>query len=182
MTCVVLGLGSNKSWQGLSSLEILASAVRALKPLLHDITCSSVYETAPLYVTNQQAFCNMVVAGYADDSLSPHDLLVQVHRIEASLGRDRSKEIRNGPRSIDIDIEIFGSEAIHYSDSKDSMKNLEIPHPRLSERAFVLIPLLEILGKSADILDSAPYAQMLSATGSDGVVKILDAETFVKSV
>jgi len=124
----------------------------------------------------------MVVAGCVDNSMSPHDLLFRIHQIEASLGRDRSREMRNGPRSIDIDIEVFGNEIIHFSDSKNAMNNLDIPHPRLSERAFVLLPLLEILGKSADILDSAPYARMLSATGSDGVVKILDADTFIKSV
>ncbi|MBQ3967039.1 MAG: 2-amino-4-hydroxy-6-hydroxymethyldihydropteridine diphosphokinase [Treponema sp.] len=185
---VVLGLGSNKPWQQYSSIELLVKAVRALKAFLHDIRFSSVYESAPMYVTDQAAFCNMVVAGRAEDSLSPHDLLDQIHKIEASLGRDRSREIRNGPRSIDIDIEFFGNKKIRFSDSQNPLKALEIPHPRINERPFVLIPLLEILNKSADNVDSTLYAhkeefmQMLKVTGSDGVVKILDAEAFEKSV
>ena len=61
------------------------------------------------------------------------------------MGRNRAKEIRFGPRSIDIDIEFFGDSEINDSD-------LQIPHPRLYERAFVLKPLLEILPKCSDVL------------------------------
>lgn len=181
MNFVVLGLGSNKSWQGMSSVQLLVQAVRALGVVLRSITCSSVYRTRPLYVEDQDDFLNMVVAGDVDDSLSPHDLLISTQHIEASLGRDRTMEYENGPRTIDIDIELFDSRQVRTDD-------LEIPHPRIHERAFVLVPLLEILGKSADTKDSAfsaraaDYARMLDAIGSDGVQKVLDAEIFAKSV
>ena len=184
MTSVVLGLGSNKAWQDMPSVRVLARAVKELGALLFDMRWSSVYRTAPLYLTEQSAFCNMVVTGFVPDGFSPHDLLARIHQIEASLGRNRATEVRNGPRTIDIDIEFFGDEQIHVSDPKNPMNDLDIPHPRLAERAFVLVPLLEILGESADTRDSAYSARteevvrMLDACGSDGVEKMLDAESF----
>ena len=87
-------------------------------------------------VTDQDDFYNMVVAG--DFRGTPRQLLEKIHAVEAELGRDRAKEFRNGPRSIDIDIEIFGKESVNESD-------LVIPHDRSTERAFVMKPLLEIL-------------------------------------
>ena len=177
MKHVVLGLGSNKSWQESDSIHLLAKAVDALKNLLSDVRCSSVYKTRPMYVQDQPPFLNMVLSGFADDSLSPHYFLNQIHRIEAILGRNRAHEIRNGPRSIDIDIEFFGDCQICTSD-------LEIPHPRIAERAFVLVPLLEILSESADSIDRASCARsdcerMLDAIGTDGVEKVMDATQFV---
>lgn len=86
----------------------------------------------------------MVVCGYVDEHLSPGELLQKIHQIEAAYGRNRSREIRNGPRPLDIDIEFFGDDVINTAD-------LQIPHPRIEERAFVVIPLLEILSKYSDI-------------------------------
>lgn len=94
-----------------------------------------------MYVTDQEDFFNMVVSG--NYSGTPHQLLDQIHLVEAEYGRDRSKEIRNGPRSLDIDIELFGNLKVNETD-------LIIPHERMCERAFVLKPLVEVLKKSAD--------------------------------
>ena len=176
-TMVVLGLGSNKPWQNMPSVRVLTRAVGALGALLADMRWSSVYRTAPLYLTEQTAFYNMVVTGFVSESLSPHDLLARTQQIEASLGRNRAQEVRNGPRTLDIDIEFFGDQRVHTAD-------LEIPHPRLSERAFVLVPLLEILGESADTKENAlsarrdEFAHMLEGCGSDGVELYLDAASF----
>lgn len=94
-----------------------------------------------MYLTDQDDFYNMAVCGfYEGDAFS---LLQEIHRTEAMLGRDRSREVRNGPRSIDIDIELFGKEEI-------STPDLTVPHERIGERAFVLKPLLEILNENAD--------------------------------
>ena len=93
----------------------------------------------------------MVAAGYVCDGENPFDLLKKINQIEAKYGRDRTKEFRNGPRSLDIDIELFGNEVI-------CTDNLEIPHKRLSERAFVLIPSLEVLTKPADELIRKKFA------------------------
>lgn len=94
-----------------------------------------------MYLTDQDDFYNMVVAGKFAGSA--YDLLDFIHTVENKYGRDRSKEVRNGPRPLDIDIELFGDERIN--DAK-----LVIPHERMQERAFVLVPLIEILPEFAE--------------------------------
>lgn len=137
----MLGLGSNRTYNGKKPLELLAEACTALSSVIENVVCSSVYKTGAMYVTEQNDFYNMVVLGrYGKDA---HRLLEEIHVIESGLGRDRAKEFRNGPRPLDIDIELFGNRQIESED-------LVVPHERLTERAFVLIPLLEILRESAD--------------------------------
>ena len=138
MKIVALGLGSNKKFSGLRPEEILGGAVFELSKILRGVEISSVYRTKAMYVLEQDDFYNMALAGFLDEGISARDLLEKIHEIEASFGRDREKEIRFGPRPLDIDIEFFGNQKI-------SEPDLQIPHPRLKERAFVLIPLLEIL-------------------------------------
>ena len=84
----------------------------------------------------------MVVCGAVREGLTPHDLLAEIHKIEAKYGRNRKKELRFGPRPLDIDIELFG-------DMEIDDEALTIPHPRMRERAFVLVPFLEILNRRA---------------------------------
>ena len=172
MTDVILGVGSNRSWQGNDSIKILKKACDRLAACLSELTVSSVYRTKPMYVENQEDFYNMAVRGKVFDCVSPHKLLHTIHLIESSLGRDRSKEIRNGPRSIDIDIEIFGNQSVDTAD-------LVIPHPRLNERAFVLIPMLELLKDSADFINRADYTLMAEKADRSGVEKILTSEDFI---
>ena len=138
MTPVALGLGSNKKFSCLSPEEILGGAIFELSKILHNIEISSVYRTKAMYVVDQEDFYNMALVGLLDDGICARALLEKIHEIEAAFGRDREKEIRFGPRSLDIDIEFFGRQKILEPD-------LQIPHPRLKERAFVLTPLLEVL-------------------------------------
>jgi len=173
MKLVVLGLGSNRGFEGDDSVSLLKKACILLKNVLSDLRTSSVYRTRPMYVENQDDFYNMVVCGYAEDDLSPFELLKTIHVYESSLGRDRSREIRNGPRSIDIDIEFFGEETINESD-------LQIPHPRISERPFVLIPLLEILKKSADIQMNKDFSKIVTDSFLSDVESIISADDFWK--
>ena len=186
MTGVVLGLGSNRAWNGKDCIALLRAACASLSPFLSDMRVSSIYCTAPMYVTTQDDFYNMVVCGWVADALTPHELLSHIHRIEASLGRDRSAEIRNGPRSIDIDIELYGNERVASAD-------LVIPHPRLHERAFVLVPLLELLDGSAGAVDAlgieaATLAQLraslcaLQSADADGVRQCMTAHEFATSL
>ncbi|MBQ4378062.1 MAG: 2-amino-4-hydroxy-6-hydroxymethyldihydropteridine diphosphokinase [Treponema sp.] len=163
----VLGLGSNRACGTFDSPELLRRACTLLEGLFSDFKISSVYRTKPMYYENQPDFYNMAVCGNTE--LSPPELLSKIHQIEESLGRDRKSEIRNGPRSIDIDIELYGNEEIHFLDSSDPMKNLEIPHPKISERAFVLIPVLEILPESAEIKDREFFVKSLEKLGNQGV-------------
>jgi 2-amino-4-hydroxy-6-hydroxymethyldihydropteridine diphosphokinase len=97
---------------------------------------SSDYATPPWGVEDQPAFVNRCVAIETD--LTPPDLLARVQAVEQALGRDRAQERRWGPRPIDIDI-------LAYDDVTLDEAALTLPHPRLFERAFVLVPLAEIV-------------------------------------
>jgi 2-amino-4-hydroxy-6-hydroxymethyldihydropteridine diphosphokinase len=96
---------------------------------------SADYRTPPWGVTDQPPFVNAVIA--VTTSLLPHDLLARAKKSERAFGRDRVHEVRWGPRSIDIDL-------LAYDDLKLDDPDLILPHPRLFERAFVLVPLAEI--------------------------------------
>lgn len=163
MNRILLGLGSNKSFDSKSPLELLRGACGALQdvPGLSDVRFSSVYKTRAMYVENQDDFYNMAAVCFADDSITPQELLQKIHAIEAQFGRDRTKEIRFGPRSLDIDIELFGNQKI-------ATPELEIPHVRLKERAFVLVPAIEILDKSADKSIREEFISALNALKNQG--------------
>ncbi|TVR00565.1 MAG: 2-amino-4-hydroxy-6-hydroxymethyldihydropteridine diphosphokinase [Spirochaetaceae bacterium] len=130
-TVVFLGLGSNQEHRD----AVLDSAILRLSSILDGIRVSSFYQSDPLYVTEQPSFLNAVVAGCT--TLSPRALLSAVNDIERSHGRDRRVERPKGPRTLDIDILLYGDRRISESD-------LQIPHPGMMERRFVLEPLLEI--------------------------------------
>ena len=99
---------------------------------------STMYETAPVGITDQPVFVNAVAQ--VSTTLSPHDFLNRLHAIEAQHGRVRSSltDEKNGPRALDLDILIFDELQIDEG-------GLTVPHPRMHERAFVLVPLVEIL-------------------------------------
>lgn len=133
MTQALLALGGNVG----DSRAILDRAVAMLcdGTDVRLLARSSDYRTAPWGVTDQAPFINLCIA--VETSLAPHPLLARAHEVERALGRDRTREQRWGPRSADIDI-------ITYDGVSLNDKDLIVPHPRLFERAFVLIPLAEI--------------------------------------
>jgi 2-amino-4-hydroxy-6-hydroxymethyldihydropteridine diphosphokinase len=96
---------------------------------------SSNYRTPPWGVTEQPAFLNAVIA--ITTTLSPNDLLERMREVEWHLGRNRGFELRWGPRTLDLDL-------LAYDDVTLDTPELALPHPRLFERAFVLVPLAEI--------------------------------------
>ena len=98
---------------------------------------SSDYRTPPWGFKYQPYFVNLAIA--VETTLNPRELLARAQEIELQLGRDRAHEKRNGPRTADIDI-------IAYDDLVLHEPNLTLPHPRLFERGFVLMPLAEIAG------------------------------------
>ena len=128
-----LGLGTNVG----DRLETLTSCLFVLDEAdgiaVEDV--SGVYETAPWGVEDQAPFLNAVVR--VRTTLGPRELLADCHRTEAAFGRDRSREERWGPRTLDIDLLLYGDEVVDEPD-------LQVPHPRLAERAFVLVPLMEV--------------------------------------
>jgi len=128
-----LALGSN-----LGDREgYLRAAIARLRaaPGVNFLRQSRVYETEPMGVTDQPPFLNMVVEVEVDDSVRPQHLLTLARAIEAEVGRRR--RARWGPREIDIDILLVGDERVKEND-------FELPHPRMWERAFVLVPLAEL--------------------------------------
>lgn len=131
-TVAFLGLGSNLG----DRLTNLQAAVDLLhgEPGLRVLASSRVWETAPVGGPPQPDYLNAVIRVETD--LSARDLLDVAHRVEERLGRVRKE--RWGARSIDIDVLLFDEETIDESD-------LVVPHPRLAQRAFVLLPLLELV-------------------------------------
>lgn len=99
---------------------------------------SSDYRTPPWGFKYQPHFVNLCIA--VETTLGPRELLARAQDVELRLGRDRAHEKRNGPRTADIDI-------LAYDDLTLNEANLTLPHPRLFERAFVLVPLAEIAGQ-----------------------------------
>ncbi|WP_203248993.1 2-amino-4-hydroxy-6-hydroxymethyldihydropteridine diphosphokinase [Sporosarcina beigongshangi] len=131
MTVAYLSIGSNIG----DRLEHLVEAVRALQ--LYDgvevLAVSSIYETAPVGYTDQADFLNVVVCL---ETVAVAQVLLEIcQTVERELGRVRT--VRWGPRTVDLDILLYSTDNIEE-------ENLVIPHPRMHERAFVLIPLLEI--------------------------------------
>ena len=135
-----LGLGANVG----DALETLTAAVYAVDDLdgvvVTDV--SGVYRTPPWpappdpRAVPQDDFLNLAVLGVT--SLSPLELLDELQLIEAAFGRDRDREVRWGPRPLDIDLLLLGEVEL-------GTERLVLPHPRITERAFVLVPLLEVL-------------------------------------
>lgn len=164
-TVVVLGLGSNRSFEGKSCRQLLDSACHLLSRRVEGLVRSSLYRTAPMYYHDQEDFWNMVVAGRF--SGSPRQLLEFIHQVETQLGRDRAKEFSNGPRSLDVDIELFGRQRV-------SEPDLVIPHPRLQERAFVLVPMLEVFSQNADLcIDKSFYSECLDSLLHQEIRRVL---------
>ncbi|MDN4608825.1 2-amino-4-hydroxy-6-hydroxymethyldihydropteridine diphosphokinase [Sporosarcina highlanderae] len=131
MNIAYLSIGSNIG----DRLHHLTKAVRALHA--HDrievTAISSIYETEPVGYTDQANFLNLVLR--LETSLNPFELLDVCQGIENDLGRVR--DVRWGPRTVDLDILLYNNDNIE-------SENLTVPHPRMDERAFVLVPLLEI--------------------------------------
>lgn len=155
-----LGLGSNLG----DRRAALAEALNLLDaaPGLRLLAVSSIYETEPWGVTDQPAFLNLAAA-FAT-TLSPADLLAVCQQVEQTVGR--AQTYRWGPRVIDVDILLYGHAVV-----SATTPDLQIPHARLTERAFVLVPLAEIAPDAVVLPADATVLQLLDAVnGKDGVL------------
>ena len=152
-----LSLGANVG----DALETLHAAVHALDDVdgFAVEEASAVYETAPWPPPDdprhvpQDPFLNVVVRGRA--TLPPHELLDEVLLLERAFGRDRTREVRWGPRTLDIDLLLVGEATV--DDDR-----LQLPHPRLDQRAFVLVPLSEVW-PGGTLPDGRRVTQLLNA-------------------
>jgi 2-amino-4-hydroxy-6-hydroxymethyldihydropteridine diphosphokinase len=126
---IFLALGSNIE----DRKQHIETAIVLLREKVHDIIVAPLYETTPRYFEDQQNFLNTVLSGVTD--LEPRELLRFTQAVQQEVGR--VERFRNGPREIDIDILFYDN--LVYKDEE-----LEIPHPRLQERDFVLQPFSDI--------------------------------------
>lgn len=141
---VVIGLGANLG----DRLETLREAVRRMAALSGTILARSrLYETAPIG-PDQPDYLNASVL--LDTALAPLALLDELRRIEASLGRDRARELRWGPRTLDLDV-------LWIAETCVDLERLTVPHPRLHERAFAVLPLLDVVPSARDPRTGATY-------------------------
>jgi len=159
MTRALLALGGNVG----NSRAILDRAVRLLcdGKDVRLTARSSDYLTPPWGFKYQPPFVNLCIA--VETTLTARELLARAQAVELQLGRDRAHEKRNGPRTADIDI-------IAYDDLTMHTPNLTLPHPRLFERAFVLVPLAEIAPEA--VIAGRRVADAVSAVDATGIERL----------
>jgi len=159
MAEALLALGGNLG-------DVRASLARAIAMLcergdIRLLARSSDYLTPPWGVEDQPPFVNLCIA--VDTTLTPHALLARAQAVERAFERDRAHEQRWGPRTLDIDI-------LAYDDLVLSDPDLTLPHPRLHERAFVLMPLAEIA--PARIIAGVRVNDALARVDNTGIKKL----------
>jgi 2-amino-4-hydroxy-6-hydroxymethyldihydropteridine diphosphokinase len=137
---IVIGFGGNVGTE--AAIAGRFQRVRDALSEIGTVRCASLYRTAPLG-PEQAPFLNTAVKLDAAD-MQPGELLVIVQELESLLGRDRARETRWGPRSIDLDVLLWDARVIRSPE-------LDVPHPRLGERRFALQPLVDLVGEDFEI-------------------------------
>jgi 2-amino-4-hydroxy-6-hydroxymethyldihydropteridine diphosphokinase len=158
MNTVYLSLGSNVG-------DREANLVRAIEEFARRgtriIRQSAFYETEPLEIRDQAWFLNCAVE--VETTLTPQQMLTVLLEIESEMGRQRA--VKYGPRNIDIDILLFGASVVDTPD-------LVIPHPRMAERRFVLVPLNEIAPNARHPVLDKTIGELLDSTADKSVVRL----------
>jgi 2-amino-4-hydroxy-6-hydroxymethyldihydropteridine diphosphokinase len=156
---VYIALGTNLG----DRLTNLHTAISSLLPEINVLAESHVYETPPWGYEDQPTFLNMVIK--AETNLEPEPLLTYLKQLEVELGREQN--FRWGPRLIDLDI-------LFYDDLVINTPPLIIPHPRLYERAFVLVPLVDVAPELIHPVLQRSVSQLLGEVDSQGILRFDD--------
>jgi len=154
---VYLALGSNLGNRAAN----LKEAINSLSPQMEVKAKSKVYETPPWGYIEQEKFYNQVLR--VQTYLEPEPLLKHLKRLEVALGRKAS--FQNGPRLIDIDI-------LFYDDRVVNTPVLDIPHPHVHERGFVLLPLMDIAPDYVHPVKQRSVREMLAGCDLRGIVQV----------
>lgn len=159
-----IGLGSNLRSPLGTPVETIEAALAALGEIGEVTARSSLYETAPVGMTDQPAFVNAVAALKITNS--PDVLLVKLLAIECDFGRDRKSSPPKGPRTLDLDLLLMDDLVVN-------TPALTLPHPALAERGFVLVPLVEIAPELWHPVFHKMMQDLLAALPNDDGVRIL---------
>jgi 2-amino-4-hydroxy-6-hydroxymethyldihydropteridine diphosphokinase len=162
---IAIGLGGNVG--GEPAIRERFVAAREALAQLGDVRSAALYRSAPIG-PEQPAFLNTVIRVRADDA-TPAELVALLHEIEQVLGRDRTREVRWGPRPIDLDVLLWDARVIRTPE-------LEVPHPRLAERKFAIAPLVDLFGEH-HVVPGYGELGMLAARVRDQLVELV-AETW----
>lgn len=158
MKLVYIALGSNLG----DRAEHLRQAREQIDaPDLRLLRASSIYETAPRDVEDQPWFLNQVIE--CETELFPRQLLARLQKIERAMGRKR--RVAKGPREIDLDILLLGDAVV-------KAPELEVPHPRMAERRFVLEPLAELVPEKKHPGTRRTMREMLAGVANQAVKKV----------
>ncbi len=158
MQIAYIGMGGNIPSTAGPPETTLAAALARLGSLGRIVRGSSLYSTEPVGYADQPRFVNAVVA--IETSLSARQVLESLLCIERAFGRDRSAGIKDGPRTLDLDLLLLGDEVVHE-------EGLDLPHPRLAQRAFVLAPLAEIAPDLVIVTQGKSVKELLQRLTSD---------------
>jgi len=161
MADVLIALGGNVGDVRATFRKAIANICGMAQAAL--VARSSDYATPPWGNEQQARFINACIE--IETSLDPHALLFTLQRIEQKFGRDRSKETRWGPRTLDLDM-------LAYDDACLQRPELTLPHPHLFERAFVLVPLVEIAPDR--IIAGRSVRQALAGLSTEGIERLPD--------
>jgi len=161
MPHVLIALGGNVGDVRATFRKAIANICGMTQGVL--LARSSDYATPPWGEVEQDRFINACIE--IDTSLDPHALLFTLQKIEAKFGRDRARETRWGPRTLDLDLIAYDDVSIHKPE-------LTLPHPHLFERAFVLVPLAEIAPDR--VIGGRSIASALAALSTDGIERLPD--------
>ena len=161
MADVLIGLGGNVGDVRATFQKAISNICGMTQAAL--LARSSDYATPPWGDERQTRFVNACIE--IETSLDPHALLFTLHKIEARFGRDRAHETRWGPRTLDLDL-------LAYDDVTLQKPELTLPHPRMFERAFVLVPLSEIAPER--IIAGRSVAAALAQLSVDGIERLPD--------
>ncbi len=171
MPTAYIALGANLPGPAGPPEAALAAAVVRMGEIGRVTRRSRLYSTAPVGVEDQPRFVNAAVE--LETELTPIELMGALLGIEAEFGRDRLTGVPNGPRTLDLDILLYGDFVVHLMIAK-------VPHPRLAEREFVLVPLAEIASNHLVATHGATVQQLLNQL-RNGLPPETDAITPIQS-
>jgi 2-amino-4-hydroxy-6-hydroxymethyldihydropteridine diphosphokinase len=154
METAYIALGSNLPSIAGAPQATLEAAIQELGKLGHVTARSRFYTTEPVGYADQPAFLNAAIA--LETTLAPEPLLDRLLEIERLFGRDRSHGIANGPRTLDLDLILYGNRIL-------ATERLLVPHPRMHQRSFVLLPLAEIAPDTAHPVLHQSMKELLQA-------------------